>query len=321
MTQDKAFSIGHIHPQNGSWPVASNIAGFKDIWFYENNNRVLRTLRKNYPRVPIYLHPNALLNSRAEVPDMLGGSPPCAGFSQANPRANPDDPRNQETVLFGKLVEKFQPRAFMMEMVPTFYTTPKYRKLYDEFKGYLKGYKVNEEVVDLSMYGAPQKRKRYVIVGGKKDYIPFPTSTTLTSVRDALEGLPDLNEEDAAKKGLILGSLDENENDGIASSAKRGRPKKDSTNKTSSYEERQVKLEWDWIAPTMTSTAGKQFLHPEYNRTMTFRELARLMEFPDDFKFGGSITSQFRLLCEGVPCKALSLFLKEIYLSLKEGKN
>lgn len=76
-----------------------------------------------------------------------------------------------------------------------------------------------------------------------------------------------------------------------------------------------------WDAPSRTIIAhlckdGNQFIHPDYNqgRSISVREAARLQSFPDDFRFYGAMTQQFKQIGNAVP----PLFAYHIAKSLKK---
>ncbi len=75
-----------------------------------------------------------------------------------------------------------------------------------------------------------------------------------------------------------------------------------------------------WENPARTIIAhlckdGNQFIHPDYEqgRSISVREAARLQSFPDDFRFCGSMTQQFKQIGNAVP----PLFAFHIAKSLK----
>ena len=81
-----------------------------------------------------------------------------------------------------------------------------------------------------------------------------------------------------------------------------------------------------WDAPARTIIAhlckdGNQFIHPDYSqgRSISVREAARLQSFPDDFRFFGAMTQQFKQIGNAVPpyfayviAKSLKKFLSKI---------
>lgn len=104
---------------------------------------------------------------------LLAGGPPCQGFSMAGRRTH-SDPRNSLTEDYIKLVEKLQPRMLLIENVRGFTLpfkkhgngdskdTPYSTKVIERLE--VIGYKVFSRLVDLSAYGVPQVRKRFIII-------------------------------------------------------------------------------------------------------------------------------------------------------------
>jgi len=50
--------------------------------------------------------------------DLVVGSPPCQGFSTANPKASPNDIRNKLVISYAEKLNEMMPKAFTMEQVP-----------------------------------------------------------------------------------------------------------------------------------------------------------------------------------------------------------
>ena len=75
------------------------------------------------------------------------------------------------------------------------------------------------------------------------------------------------------------------------------------------------RLRWDEPAATITTRfdtpAGGRFIHPDYDRTLTPREAARIQSFPDSFVFTGSRTSICRQIGNAVPPK-IAYFLARL---------
>src|SRR5207302_5720717 len=102
--------------------------------------------------------------SRIDV--LLSGSP-CQGFSPLNNHTRGRDRRNSLYLRATRLVELAQPASFIFENVPNIINSdPDVVQLSENL---LKdnGYEVDGGVVDLSLVGVAQTRKRHVLVGSK----------------------------------------------------------------------------------------------------------------------------------------------------------
>lgn len=106
--------------------------------------------------------------------DLIAGGPPCQGFSTIGKR-KVDDPRNQLIFEYVRIVSEIKPKYFIFENVPGL-KSPKYQHLLEEFINYFLeiGYFIVQpiQVLDAAQYGAPQKRKRLIILGYRYDVMP-----------------------------------------------------------------------------------------------------------------------------------------------------
>lgn len=120
-------------------------------------------------------YPKQLKTLRGKV-DLVAGGPPCQGFSMAGKRVE-DDVRNQLVFSYIKFIELVQPKMILFENVKGFtYAFDKNKK--DNAEPYSHkvihgletlGYNVKPQVIDFSNYGVPQRRKRFILVGIRKE--------------------------------------------------------------------------------------------------------------------------------------------------------
>lgn len=115
------------------------------------------------------VYQNELMTLRGHV-DLLAGGPPCQGFSLAGRRRN-SDKRNKLVHSYIRMVDAIQPKCLLLENVKGFTIPFKVNgeeKLYsslvvDELRK--RDYDVAFELLDFSLYGVPQKRTRFILIG------------------------------------------------------------------------------------------------------------------------------------------------------------
>ena len=117
--------------------------------------------------------------------DLIAGGPPCQGFSHMGKRQL-NDPRNSLVFEYVRIINEIRPKYFIFENVPGL-ASGKHRQFLDqlihEFEGI--GYSIDQPVsiLDATLFGAPQKRRRLIILGSRRDVpkatYPTPTHTNI----------------------------------------------------------------------------------------------------------------------------------------------
>lgn len=94
-------------------------------------------------------------------PDLIAGGPPCQDFSSAGKRI--EGGRANLTEAFAEIIAGCMPELILMENVPRV----RFSRAYERAKSLLqnKGYSFYERVLDASLCGVPQLRKRFFMFG------------------------------------------------------------------------------------------------------------------------------------------------------------
>ena len=147
-----------------------------DIW-----PAACETLKFNYPTVDVIREGLSTKVIKGLVSkygnqgvDLIVGGPPCQGFSTSGKRAL-DDPRNSLVKMYLNAIESLEPRAFLMENVVGF-TTFQGGKIQKDVieKAQSLGYTVYPSIVQASLYGVPQRRRRFVLIGVRVGEFQWP---------------------------------------------------------------------------------------------------------------------------------------------------
>ncbi|MGJ8633837.1 MAG: DNA cytosine methyltransferase [Luteolibacter sp.] len=148
-------------------------AGFDIVGSFDSWGKAIDVYRDNFS------HPSFvadLSNMEAVLPeierlkpDLIIGGPPCQDFSQAGKRN--EGGRANLTHIFSKIVTTLSPEMFVMENVARAESSAAYKLAREEFRS--AGYGLTEIVLDASLCGVPQKRKRFFCIGRKNEYEQF----------------------------------------------------------------------------------------------------------------------------------------------------
>jgi len=267
--------------------------------------------------------------------DVLVGGPPCQGHSDLNNYTRRDDPRNALYARMARAIEVLRPRLVLIENVPT--VTRDVEKVVDITIEALRRahYAVADAVVDISRLGAPQTRRRHVVLASRRANIPVneivrtvelrcadhPKRTVDWAIRD-LETIRSRGEFDSpsashAKNVRRIAWLFRNRRFDLPNSK---RPKCHKSGH--SYNSMYGRLRWNKPAQTVTSGFGSmgqgRYVHPSDRRTLTPHEAARLQMLPDFWEFGAVTkrSSLAQLIGNAVPPVLASALLEPALRSL-----
>lgn len=317
----------------GGFSTGLEMAGHKCLLGVDFEKDAIQSFKQNHIDAETFLGDIRQLDTstlkkllKNESIDMVVGGPPCQGFSTVG-KGKAEDSRNSLFLEFVRVVKVLNPKIVIFENVTGILASKNKETLANIFASFEKlGYVMDARVLSSDEYGAPEIRRRTIIIGTKNCSSPiFPKmmhgdrgSKPVVTVGDAFRDL-------RAKDGLIY-----NHDPKLAQIKKKIdlerlkcvpegkfiRYKKDEDKYLPKnlkfdviWEElaegrfRQAKLQrLDRKSPSPTIlTSRTSYFHPVEHRYLTPREAAACQSFPNDFVFYGSITSQFRQIGNAVP--------------------
>lgn len=236
--------------------------------------------------------------------DVVVGGPPCQGHSDLNNHTRRDDPKNGLYLRMARFVEVARPTSVMIENVPgvAHDKSGVVARAIDAMVA--AGYRVTSAVVRVDELGAPQSRRRHVVLASRdRECLADAGQLTVDfagprrPVMWAIDDLQELRVEDVFNSASKHSSTNEGrirhlfEHD-IYDLPDQFRPDCHRL-KPHSYRSVYGRMHPDRPAPTITSGFGStgqgRFVHPRLPRTLTPHEAARLQGFPDWFKFRESV--------------------------------
>ena len=154
----------------GGMTLGFEKAGIDIVAAYDNWKPAIEIYKANFSHPIINMDlflPEAINSVESFKPQIIIGGPPCQDFSIAGPRHQ--GKRANLTVRYAQIVSEIKPEWFVMENVYNIERMPVLPKALQIFKD--AGYGVTTRVLDASLCGVPQARKRFFAVGhlGDKD--------------------------------------------------------------------------------------------------------------------------------------------------------
>lgn len=321
------------------------MAGIQPILAVEFDPYAAATFQYNHKNtkvLPLDIKSVDPLEHVEKNPFILFGGPPCQGFSVANTKTrNLDNPNNWMFQEYLRFVKDLEPEWFLFENVVGFKSFDQGRfavEVEEELKEL--GYETNSTVLNASDFGVPQDRKRFFIVGHRKekggikfDFETMPKVKKKITVGEALSDLPSLingdkiektsykikrNTNEYAKlmrrnsKYAIQNFVTENKPHIIErykvikqgqnwQAAKNNGLLKTYSSTKHTHSGIYKRLEEDRPAVTIANYRKSMLIHPHEDRGLSLREAARLQSFPDNFIFKGTLSFQQQQVGNAVP--------------------
>ncbi|MDR2124613.1 MAG: DNA cytosine methyltransferase [Desulfovibrio sp.] len=265
--------------------------------------------------------------------DVVAGGPPCQGFSLLN-KGRKGDARRELWQPYMDIVAMCGAVIFVIENVRGLMHSPEHQAV--KARADAIGFTTTACLLNAADYGVPQTRIRTIILGWKKNYIdkvdfpPPPTRSRLDNhfylplrltVRDSIADLPDPEGTEIRNLppplDLHFGRTPTEKSlrryKAVPPGGNRFDLQKNAPQLTPDCWIRKTRggtdlfgrLWWDRPAVTIRTEFFKpekgRYLHPEQHRPITHREAARLMGFPDDFRFAGTKVEIARQIGNAVP--------------------
>ena len=320
-------------------------AGIDVILACESEKFIRETIKLNNPKLKVLEDINLYTPEQVkkaaglkknEKVDLIVGGPPCQAFSTAGKRLSINENRGVVFIKFLEIIKKLKPTYFVIENVRGLLSVPLKHvphrkrkgklKLREEKGGTLKfildylnkcGYKVSFNLYNSANFGTPQVRERIVIVGNKKEKLPYLSPThsehgnyglkSWNTFKSAVKGLHNINHDfvkfpehrikyyKKIKEGQNWKSLPVSlQKEALGSSYFAGGGKTGFLRR----------LGWNKPSPTLVTDPtmpATDLAHPELNRPLSIQEYKRIQEFPDDWKLSGSLRNKYKQIGNAVP--------------------
>ncbi|WP_010522721.1 DNA (cytosine-5-)-methyltransferase [Aquimarina agarivorans] len=335
----KDYSVLELFAGAGGLAIGLEKSGIKCKALNEIDKWACKTLRKNRPHWNVLegdIKDFSFTKYRDKVEIVTGGFP-CQAFSYAGKKLGFDDARGTLFYEFARVVKEVDPLICVGENVKGLLSHDKGKTLLGMISILNEiGYNVVPvQVLKAINYNVPQKRERLILVGIRKDIdivYQYPKAyNVIYNLSDALKK-GELYNTDVPKS--VGSKYPENKKRILDLVPPKGYWRDLPFEIQKEYMGKSFylgggktgiarRIGWDEPSLTLTcSPAQKQTerCHPDETRPFTVREYARIQTFPDEWKFEGSISQQYKQIGNAVPCNlgkelgfSIIKFLNSVY--------
>ena len=293
-----AYSSIELCAGGGGQALGLEMAGFRHVCLLEYEPDFCKTLHLNRPDWDVRCGDirNVDLGAFPHC-DLLAGGVPCPPFSIAGKQEGERDERNMFPAALA-IARATKPRGVLFENVKGLASAKfaDYRqRILDELRE--MGYEVASRVLEASDFGVPQLRPRFFIVALRPEDMRHFRWPVGARKRDLAETFADLlhadgwggaKETTARLVGKIAPTL-------VGGSKKHGGPDLGPTRAKRAWAE--LGFQGNGIANTLPSGMDDADCRPK----LTLRMAARVQGFPDDWRFWGTKTVQYRQIGNALP--------------------
>ncbi len=344
---ERDYSVLELFAGAGGLAIGLEQAGLKCIALNEIDHWAAETLRINRPQWKVIendVRNLSFINLNNNV-DIVTGGFPCQAFSYAGKKLGLKDARGTLFYEFARIVNEIRPLICVAENVRGLLNHDNGKTL-NGMKSVLNeiGYRVVEpRILKAIFYQVPQKRERLILVGIREDIeidYEFPKPyKRIYNLKDALKAGELFSSDVPISKGT---KYPESKRKVLEKVPPGGYWKDLPVNIQKQYMMSSYhlsggktgmarRMSWDEPSLTLTcSPAQKQTerCHPDEPRPFTVREYARIQTFPDEWKFAGSISNQYKQIGNAVPINlakeigySLIKFLNKVYSDYRLSEN
>ena len=324
-------------------------AGFNIVLGIDNWDVALETFEKNHNNSKILNADVREIKDEyyeqfKDKTDIIIGGPPCQGFSMSGKR----DINDKRNTLFEEMIRAVsivKPKVVVMENVVGLLSmkNPDGKLVKETIKEKFNelGYNVESRILDASEHGVPQARKRVIFIGSRIGDVGFPEpQSKKVTVGDALGNIPDvdmntyLNPKTNFQTIMADGNKEifnheaMNHNDTVKKRITFVPPggnwrdvPPEYYNVGGEHSNNYRRLDPNKPSITLKHATKSMIIHPEFDRVVTAREVARLQSFSDSFEISGTRFQQHQQLANAVPPLLGNAIANQILKKLKEGKD